>query len=120
LHKIRRSKAVDLHGATALVREQGLRNGGGGSVGCTDDVTAIQEIGRKTWSATYSFAGDDYVANGLATWWPSEALLRGLGGTTVLVAIDSGRVVGVGNVDLRGAMPIIWRLYVLPRVQHSG
>ena len=34
---------------------------------CADDVPAIREVGRTTWSATYSFAGGDYVAEGLAT-----------------------------------------------------
>lgn len=85
-----------------------------------DDVAAIQEIGRKTWPATYSFAGDDYVADGLATWWSAEALQRSLDDTTVLVAVDSGQVVGVGNVDLRAAVPVIWKLYVLPQAQGSG
>src|SRR5215469_6219809 len=84
------------------------------------DVAAIQEIGRKTWPATYSFAGDDYIASGLATWWSSEALLRSLDDTIVLVAVDNSQIVGVGNVDLRGAVPIIWKLYVLPQVQGSG
>lgn len=85
-----------------------------------DDVPAIEEIGRKTWPATYSFAGDDYVANGLETWWSRRALLRSLDDTTVLVAVDRGQVVGIGNVDLRGAVPVIWKLYVLPQVQGSG
>ncbi len=85
-----------------------------------DDVAAIQEIGRKTWPATYSFAGDDYIANGLATWWSSQALLRSLDDTIVLVAVEGAQVVGVGNIDLRGAVPTIWKLYVLPQVQGSG
>lgn len=29
-------------------------------------------------------------------------------------------VVGVGNIDVRGDVPVIWKLYVLPRVQGSG
>jgi hypothetical protein len=37
------------------------------------DVAAIREIGRQTWPATYSFAGDDYVAHGLARRWSREA-----------------------------------------------
>lgn len=87
---------------------------------CADDVPAIQEVGRTTWPTTYSFAGDDYVAEGLATWWSSESLLRSLNDTTVLVALDAHEVVGVGNVDTRGDVPIIWKLYVLPRMQGSG
>ena len=85
-----------------------------------DDVPAIEEIGRKTWPATYSFAGDDYIAHGLATWWSAKALLQSLDDTTVLVAVDRGQVVGTGNIDMRGAVPIIWKLYVLPQAQASG
>lgn len=66
-----------------------------------DDIAAIREVGRTTWPATYSFAGDDYVATGLATWWSDTALQRSIEETTVLVAVDSGQVVGVGNVDVR-------------------
>ena len=78
-----------------------------------EDVAAIEEIGGKTWPATYSFAGDDYIAHGLATWWSSKALLQSLDDTTVLVAVDSGQVVGTGNIDVRRAVPVIWKLYVL-------
>lgn len=85
-----------------------------------DDVAAIQDVGRKTWPATYSFAGDDYIASGLATWWSTQALLRSLDDTTVLVATNGGQVVGLGNIDLRGAVPTIWKLYVLPQAQGSG
>jgi GNAT superfamily N-acetyltransferase len=85
-----------------------------------DDVSAIQEVGLGTWPATYSFAGDEYVANGLATWWSREALLRSMADTTMLVAVDGDELVGVGNVDLRGDVPIIRKLYVLPRVQGWG
>ena len=85
-----------------------------------DDIAAIQEIGHTTWPATYSFAGDDYVANGLATWWSTEALLRSLEATTVMVAVNGDGIVGVGNIDLLGNVPIIWKLYVPPEAQGSG
>jgi GNAT superfamily N-acetyltransferase len=38
----------------------------------------------------------------------------------VLVAVGGGEVVGVGNIDVRGDVPVIWKLYVLARVQGSG
>lgn len=84
------------------------------------DVAAIEEIGHKTWPATYSFAGDEYIAAGLAAYWSREAVLRSLADTAVLVAVDSDEVIGVGNIDLRGDVPIIWKLYVLPHLQGSG
>ena len=84
------------------------------------DLSAIQEIGRETWPATYAFAGADYIANGLATWWSDGALRRSLRDTIVLVAIEGDQAVGVGNLDVRGDVPIIWKLYVRPGTQGTG
>jgi hypothetical protein len=33
-----------------------------------DDIAAIRAVGELTWPTTYAFAGDEYVARGLATW----------------------------------------------------
>ncbi|MEU4238563.1 GNAT family N-acetyltransferase [Actinoplanes sp. NPDC026619] len=84
------------------------------------DVDAIVAVGQQTWPATYAFAGDDYVRNGLATWWSAAAIVRSLRDTTVLVAEDETGVAGVGNIDLRPDVPIIWKLYVLPGTQGTG
>ncbi|GGN98347.1 N-acetyltransferase [Actinoplanes lobatus] len=84
------------------------------------DVQAIISVGRRTWPATYEFAGAEYIADGLATWWSVEAIERSLETTTVLVA-DSGKaVVGTGNIDLRPEIPVIWKLYAVPEVQGTG
>ncbi|GAA1772650.1 hypothetical protein GCM10009795_018460 [Nocardioides hankookensis] len=85
-----------------------------------DDVAAIRAVGELTWPPTYSFAGPDFVAHGLATWWSDEAVLRSLTTTATLVAVDDGRVVGVGNLDLEREPPTIWKLYVVPTAQGSG
>jgi GNAT superfamily N-acetyltransferase len=84
------------------------------------DIDGIMAIGQQTWPATYGFAGPDYVAHGLATWWSAEATARTLADTTVLVAADGDRLIGVGNIDLRGPIPIIWKLYVVPPAQGTG
>ncbi len=84
------------------------------------DVEAICAIGRVAWPKTYAFAGQDYVEHGLATWWSEEAVRRGLATTVTLVAEMGGRVVGMGNVDLRPDVPVIWKLYVLPEHQGTG
>lgn len=84
------------------------------------DVDAIIAVGQATWPATYGFAGADYVEHGLATWWSPAAVTRGLATTTTLVTEVGGEVVGVANVDLRPAVPVIWRLYVLPSCQGAG
>jgi GNAT superfamily N-acetyltransferase len=84
------------------------------------DIDAIIEIGHRTWPATYGFAGDEYVRNGLATWWSTEAIERSLRDTTVLVAATDDGLLGVGNIDLRGETPVIWKLNLLPGTQGSG
>lgn len=84
------------------------------------DVAAIAVIGHITWSATYWFASADYVRTGLDRWWSREALLASMRDTTVLVATDGDEAVGVGNIDLRGETPVIWKLCVLPHAQGTG
>ncbi|MEU4164115.1 GNAT family N-acetyltransferase [Actinoplanes sp. NPDC026670] len=86
----------------------------------TGDIPAIVEIGRLTWPPTYAFAGADYIAHGLASWWSPEAVARSLDTTTVLVASGASGPVATGNIDMRGETPIIWKLYVLPAAQRSG
>jgi GNAT superfamily N-acetyltransferase len=85
-----------------------------------DDVDAIVEIGSRAWPQTYAFAGADFIADGLARWWSRAAIERSLHDTTVLVADAGDRLIGVGNIDLRGAVPIIWKLYVVPEAQGTG
>jgi len=84
------------------------------------DVPEIVSVGRRTWPATYDFAGAEYIAHGLATWWSPEAVERSLVNTTVQVADRGGEIVGTGNIDLRGEAAIIWKLYVVPEAQGSG
>ena len=85
------------------------------------DLPAIREVGLATWPATYSFAGDDYIAHGLNTWWSIPALRDSLRNTETSVAVDDdGVVVAVGNIDLRQTPPVIWKLYVRPDAHGQG
>jgi GNAT superfamily N-acetyltransferase len=84
------------------------------------DVDAIRAVGAATWPPTYAFAGDAYVAHGLATWWSEEATLHSLRDTRMLLAVRDDQVVGVGNLDLRTDPPTIWKLYVAPPAQGTG
>ncbi|MEV4532459.1 GNAT family N-acetyltransferase [Asanoa sp. NPDC049518] len=84
------------------------------------DVERIVAIGHETWPATYAFAGQEYIAHGLATWWSPEAVVRSLETTVLLVAAEGDELVGVGNLDVRGAVPIVWKLYVRPGAQGTG
>ena len=84
------------------------------------DIDAIKDIGERTWPAAYGFAGHEYVRNGLDTWWSAEAIERSLRDTTVLVADTGDGLLGVGNIDLRLEVPVIWKLYVVPEAQGTG
>jgi GNAT superfamily N-acetyltransferase len=83
-----------------------------------DDASAIRSIGEATWPVTYSFAGEEYIAHGLKSWWSDEATLHSLQTTANFVAERDGAVIGMGNIDLRAEPSVIWKLYVLP--DHHG
>jgi GNAT superfamily N-acetyltransferase len=85
-----------------------------------DDVPAIVRVGRAAWPPTYAFAGPEYVAHGLATWWSTGSIKESLATTEYRVVELDGEVVGVGNLDLRPAVPVIWKLYLLPESQGRG
>ena len=84
------------------------------------DIPALVSIGRRTWPEAYAFAGPDYIEDGLRRWWSPAAVAQSLADTTVLVAASGDDLVGVGNLDRRGPVPIIWKLYVLPSAQGTG
>jgi GNAT superfamily N-acetyltransferase len=84
------------------------------------DIEAIRSVGHRAWPATYHFAGAEYIAHGLESWWSVPAIERSLSNTTVLVAESEGDVVGTGNIDLRAPVPVIWKLYVVPAAQGRG
>jgi len=84
------------------------------------DIDAMRLVGEAAWHMAYGFAGEDYIAHGLQQWWTRPALLQCLRETTVLVADLDGRIAGVGNLDVRGAAPIIWKLYVHPDAHGAG
>nr|WP_221377480.1 GNAT family N-acetyltransferase [Actinoplanes polyasparticus] len=84
------------------------------------DIPAIMDIGHQTWPPTYAFAGEDYIAHGLATWWSEKAVERSLQRTTVLIAEHRDGPVGTGNISLHAPVAIIWKLYVVPEAQGTG
>jgi GNAT superfamily N-acetyltransferase len=84
------------------------------------DIPAIQQVGTAAWRVAYAFAGASFIARGLQTWWTVEALASCLETTQVIVAEQDGEVVGVGNLDTRDEIPVIWKLYVHPAAQGAG
>ncbi|NYG56815.1 GNAT family N-acetyltransferase [Nocardioides perillae] len=88
------------------------------------DRDAIRRVGHAAWPATYAFAGEAYVRDGLERLWSVEAVEESLAQTTYVVAEVADEqgwlVVGTGNVDLAPEVPVIWRLYVRPDHQADG
>jgi len=84
------------------------------------DIPALRLLGEATWQVAYEFAGPDYIAHGPDQWWTEQALLDCLRDTTVFVADQDGQVLGVGNLDVRGTVPVIWKRYVHPSTQGTG
>ncbi|MDF8265351.1 GNAT family N-acetyltransferase [Luteipulveratus flavus] len=86
-----------------------------------DDLTAVVEVGHRTWPVTYGpIAGDDYVAMGLAKWWTQEATIPAIRAGRVLVAEVDGEIVGMASVGPSEGHLILWKLYVLPSHQRDG
>jgi ribosomal protein S18 acetylase RimI-like enzyme len=78
-------------------------------------------VGRRTWPATYTaIAGRDYVEQGLAKWWSTEAVLASVRRGGVFVAEADGTVVGLASVGVLDGMPYLWKLYVLPERHGTG
>lgn len=86
----------------------------------TTDILAIQQVGTAAWRVAYDFAGASFIARGLRTWWTPRALTSCLETTQVIVVEQDGEVVGVGNLDTRDHVPVIWKLYVHPAAQGAG
>ncbi len=88
-----------------------------------EDVDSIRRVGHATWPATYAFAGEDYVRDGLERWWSREAMTESLDSTAWVVAEecdDEGcLVVGIGNLDMRPEPPLITGIYVRPDRQND-
>jgi GNAT superfamily N-acetyltransferase len=86
-----------------------------------NDLTAVLEVGRRTWPVTYGpIAGEEYVAMGLAKWWTKDATIPAIRGGRVTVAELDGTVVGIAAVGLHESHLVLWKLYVLPEHQGGG
>lgn len=84
-----------------------------------DDLTAVIDIGRRTWQAIYGpIAGEEYVQMGLAKWWTQEATIPAVRSGRVLVAELGETIVGMSSIGLDEHKLWLWKLYVLP--EHHG
>jgi len=82
-----------------------------------DDNADLIALAEDVWPVAYAYAGSDYAQHTIDTWWNTEANLRSIDQTTMLVAFDGEQIVGMGNIDFRPDVPIIWKLAVHPRYQ---
>ncbi len=89
-----------------------------------DDLPAVSELLAATWHDTYdALLGADWVNEVSGRWHAVENLREQLDvpGTSFLVAVDQGRIVGHILVDERKPpVLVITRLYVLPAHQRGG
>lgn len=84
------------------------------------DAGAVQDVGLRTWPATYApIAGSEYVAQGLARWWTEEAVGASIRGGALVAELD-GAVIGMASAGERDGSPYLWKLYVLPERQGVG
>lgn len=90
----------------------------------TGDLPAVRALLNETWHDTYdALLGAEWVTEVSGRWHAIENLQKQLGvpGTSFLVAVDQGRIVGHILVDARDPPSlVISRLYVLPAHQRGG
>jgi ribosomal protein S18 acetylase RimI-like enzyme len=83
-----------------------------------NDLTAVLDVGRRTWPVTYGpIAGEEYVEMGLAKWWTEGATIPAIRAGRVTVAEVDGTVVGIAVVGPHENHLVLWKLYVLPEYQ---
>ena len=83
----------------------------------TEDNPGLVALAEAVWPEAYSFADPMLARHTIDTWWSPEANARSLADTIVLVAESGEGLVGMGNIDLRPEVPVIWKLAVHPRVR---
>jgi ribosomal protein S18 acetylase RimI-like enzyme len=88
------------------------------------DLPAVRALLAETWHDTYdALLGTEWVTEVSGRWHAIENLQKQLDvpGTSFLVAVDQGRIVGHILADARKSPDvIISRLYVLPAHQRGG
>ncbi|PWH05870.1 GNAT family N-acetyltransferase [Brachybacterium endophyticum] len=87
----------------------------------TADLPAVRFVGVAVWPPTYgAVKGAQYVMGGIDSYWNAEEIGAGIAAGRIDVAEDSGRVIGMTEVDELHDDLVLWKLYVLPSEQGSG
>lgn len=86
-----------------------------------DDLDPVRFVGLATWPATYgAIKGARYVTRGLDEYWSAEAIAGSIDRGDIDVAESDAGVVGMVEVASVGDDLVMWKLYVVPAVQHTG
>ena len=85
------------------------------------DLAGILDVGRSTWPSTYTdLAGEEYVRNGLASWWTEDGTMPAISDGRVWVAEDGDKIVGMTMYGVADRVVDVWKLYVRPKRQGEG
>ena len=87
------------------------------------DVHDVRFVGFVTWPATYGpINGTAYVVDGLDEYWNAQVTLAAIENGAIDVAESSdGTIIGMTHVEALNAPDLVmWKLYVLPDMQHMG
>lgn len=87
----------------------------------SDELEAICEFGAAHIPEHYGpLLGLDAAQAQVDDWWTRERMSRAVDEGRVVVAIEEGDIVGVGEWSLYGGNPVIWKLYVHPSHRSEG
>jgi ribosomal protein S18 acetylase RimI-like enzyme len=85
------------------------------------DIDAVRAIGLQTWPIAYGgLVADEFITDGLAQWWPREAVERGVTNGITLVAAEGDELIGMTGLGRQDDFWVMWKLYVLPGHQGKG
>lgn len=86
-----------------------------------DELEAICEFGAAYIPEHYEpLLGSDAAQAQVDDWWAHGRMSRAVDEGRVVVAIEAGDVVGVGEWSLYDGNPVIWKLYVHPSHRSEG
>lgn len=89
----------------------------------TDDIPAIQEVGRQVWHAAYDgLLAEETITEAVETWYDDEALRDSLTrDTAVTYVVDTGTdILGYGTITWEDHTAELKSLYVHPGHQGKG
>lgn len=85
------------------------------------DLPALRDFGHTHVRAHYEpLLGAEAAERHSATWWSEEQLRPAVADGLVVIAVQTGTVIGVAEHGAWGADPVLWKLYVHPDHRDRG